>query len=639
MGDLGSRAMNLTPRGQLYIVAVSAAGLLVVGHCITMLLANPIGWEWVILAGLTLLSGSFTVRVPSFQARISVSETFVFTSILLFGTCAGTLTVALDTLVASLFSKRTREPLRILFNLSSASLSIWMAAHLFYATAKIVPLSIAPTPVPELVWPLVAMTALYFLLNSGLVAVALATERQDGAFAIWRKIFPWLSLNYFGGASVAALLVSYTRTVDFPALSIIVPLLVITFLTYKTALGRVEDAVQHVDEVNRLYLSTIETLATAIDAKDQVTHGHIRRVQKFALGLARKLGVQDPLQLKALEAAALLHDMGKIAVPEHILNKPSGLTAGEFDKMKLHSSVGADILSSIKFPYPVVPIVRHHHESWDGTGYPDGLRGTDIPLGARILAVVDCFDALTSDRPYRPRLTDSEAIEILMKRRAIMYDPLIVDRFIATKDELSEAIGDGPATPNNLEGFLRPVLPPSPAAEAASAKPIVSALGVVAKLELRQAVRTVLTAVNKETSCVLSVAYLKDKSRDELVTIDALGQNAESLNGITLPLGSRVSGWVAANGRAILNTDARLELPTMIGTANLICAALPIHFEAEIAGVLLVVRKQSQPFESGEIDYLESICHKFNETPLRELLSSALASVLIERPGKHPSIH
>lgn len=184
--------MNLTPRGQLYIVVVGAAGLLVVGHCITMLLENPIGWEWVVLAGLTLLSGSFTVRVPSFQARISVSETFVFTSVLLFGTCAGTLTVALDTLVAALSSRRrAREPLRVLFNLASASLSIWTAGHAFYGLSGIEPLSVAPTRVPELLWPLVGMTSIHFLLNSGLVAAALSTERNESAFMIWRRIFPW----------------------------------------------------------------------------------------------------------------------------------------------------------------------------------------------------------------------------------------------------------------------------------------------------------------------------------------------------------------------------------------------------------------------------------------------------------------
>ena len=208
------------------------------------------------------------------------------------------------------------------------------------------------------------------------------------------------------------------------------PLLLVCYLTFRTAMARVEDSNQHLSELNRLYLSTVETLAMAIDAKDQVTHGHIRRVQTHATALARHVGVSDEKLLQAIEAAALLHDMGKLAVPERILNKPGKLTDAEFEKMKLHASVGADILSAINFPYPVVPIVRHHHENWDGSGYPSSLKGTEIPIGARILAVVDCFDALTSDRPYRPRLTDEQALAILSDRRGSMYDPLIVDTFI-----------------------------------------------------------------------------------------------------------------------------------------------------------------------------------------------------------------
>ena len=157
--------------------------------------------------------------------------------------------------------------------------------------------------------------------------------------------------------------------------------------------------------MDHLYLSTVETLAMAIDAKDDVTHNHVRRVQAYAMGLAKELGVTDELTLKAIEAAALLHDTGKLAVPEHILNKPGKLNEAEFEQMKRHVDVGADILSLVEFPYPVVPIVRCHHESWDGSGYPRGVRGEDIPIGARILSVVDCFDALTSDRPYRAAMT------------------------------------------------------------------------------------------------------------------------------------------------------------------------------------------------------------------------------------------
>ena len=167
----------------------------------------------------------------------------------------------------------------------------------------------------------------------------------------------------------------------------------------------------------------------AIDAKDQITHGHVRRVQAYAIGLAHAVGVTSETELKAIEAAALLHDMGKLAIPEHILNKPGKLTAAEYETMKQHANIGADILSAIEFPYPVVPIVRYHHENWDGRGYPQGLSGDNIPIGARILAVVDCFDALTSDRPYRPRLADTEALRILRERSGNMYDPALVETF------------------------------------------------------------------------------------------------------------------------------------------------------------------------------------------------------------------
>ena len=235
-------------------------------------------------------------------------------------------------------------------------------------------------------------------MNSWIITFAISLERRLSPLTLWRDNFVWLSLNYFGGASIAILLVSYTRRLDydFTYLAVIVPLLVVLYLTFSTSLGRVADANKHLAQLNALYMSTIETLAMAIDAKDQITHGHIRRVQILAVRLAQQVGVSDISLIRAIEAASLLHDMGKLAVPEYILNKPGPLSPAEFARMKLHASVGADILSAIEFPDPVVPIARHHHENWDGSGYPDHLAGTNIPIGARILSVVDCFDALTS---------------------------------------------------------------------------------------------------------------------------------------------------------------------------------------------------------------------------------------------------
>src|SRR5437899_3269772 len=240
---------------------------------------------------------------------------------------------------------------------------------------------------------------------------------------VWRANFRWLWVGYLGAGSTAFCLVLLLQQRNFMAAMMVLPLLAIFQVTLRSTFGRLDDAKRHLNDMDRLYLSTVETLAMAIDAKDDVTHNHVRRVQAYAVGLARALGVTDEQTIKAIEAAALLHDTGKLAVPEHILNKPGKLTESEFEKMKLHVDVGADILSLVDFPFPVVPIVRCHHESRDGSGYPRGIVGADIPIGARILSVVDCFDALTSNRPYRRRMTDAAAIEILRSRRGTMYDP------------------------------------------------------------------------------------------------------------------------------------------------------------------------------------------------------------------------
>ncbi|MGD9715225.1 MAG: HD-GYP domain-containing protein, partial [Thermomicrobiales bacterium] len=423
--------------GRIYVWTVILVGLAVLAKSLHELATTGVGQQWFVLAALTLISGSATVKLPSVPASISISETFVVAAVLLYGPAAGTVIVALDGLIISYWiAKRRREVYRALFNMSAPAVSAWVAAHLFFFLSGIEPLVLAPASLDRVLPSLVVFAATYFGLNSWLIAFAVSLEERVSPVAVWRGHFAWLSLNYFCGASMAVLLVVYTREIDLRFIGVIVPLLLVLYFTFKTSMDRVEDANRHVEKVNRLYLSTIETLAMAIDAKDQVTHGHIRRVQRYAVGLARELGVADEALLKAIEAAALLHDMGKLAIPEHILNKPGRLTEAEFERMKAHASVGAEILSAIDFPYPVVPIVRHHHESWNGTGYPDGLSGTDIPIGARILSVVDCFDALTSDRPYRRRLSDSDAIAILMERRGSMYDPLVVDTFQRVHEKL-----------------------------------------------------------------------------------------------------------------------------------------------------------------------------------------------------------
>lgn len=593
--------MNLSARGQLFVWTVSAVGLVVLAECIASVLHDPFRREWVILALLTLLSGFFTIKIPALGARFSVSETFVFTSVLLFGTSAGTVTLALDALVAATGSTSRREPLRIIFNLASATLSIWVASHVFYSLAGIEPLfDNDKVKLEQFLWPLVLQTLTYFLMNSCLVAIAIGFERNVNWYAVWRRSFLWLGVSYFTGASVAALLVSYTRKVDLMGLTIIVPLLIISYLTFKISLGRIEDATRHVEQVDRLYISTIETLAMAIDGKDQVTHGHIRRVQRFALGLAAELGVRDEMHVKALEAAALLHDTGKLVVPEHILNKPGRLTPGEFDKMKLHATAGAEILSAIQFPYPVVPIVRHHHEAWDGSGYPDGLKGTAIPLGARILQVVDCFDALTSDRPYRGRLTDQEALTVLMQRRGTMYDPLVVDTFVAVKDKLE-------ADTMQASSKLDAVLTRDPTRRVSAELEYRLEAALVQHPSFVHEATLLARSLLESTGAHLAVFFIKDYARDELISALVLSRKNPTAKIIVVPVGGRVSGWVAANGRAILNADSALDLPLESSELALSrCLSVPIVNGSEIPAVLSLYLDDARGFSDHDLRVVEA---------------------------------
>jgi putative nucleotidyltransferase with HDIG domain len=319
----------------------------------------------------------------------------------------------------------------------------------------------------------------------------------------------------------------------------------------------------------------------AVDAKDQITHGHIRRVQTYAVELAKRLGVNDTSQIKAIEAAALLHDMGKLAIPEHILNKPGKLTPAEFDKMKRHADIGADLLSSVKFPYPVVPIVRHHHENWDGTGYPSGIAGTDIPIGARILSVVDCFDALTSDRPYRPRLSDEDAFRMLRERRGSIHDPLIVDVFIAAHHEIAAAVTASSIEP--ASDTVSSVSDPDASrsfrnirANAAETALLLACRGRILTASTdEEALAAAAQCLRQATPAVVYALFAYDTNNDSLVCRYATGHQSHLLSGLRIPMGERVTGWSGATRRPSVNSDAALDL-----------TRLAEFFEPPLRGVL-----------------------------------------------------
>jgi putative nucleotidyltransferase with HDIG domain len=414
----------------------------------------------------------------------------------------------------------------------------------------------------------------------------------------------------------------------------VLPLLAVFHLTLRSSFGRLDDARRHLGDLDRLYLSTVETLAMAIDAKDDVTHSHVRRVQAYAVGLARALNVTDDLTLKAIEAAALLHDTGKLAVPERILNKPGKLTESEFEKMKEHVDIGADILSLVEFPYPVVPIVRAHHESWDGSGYPRGIRGEDIPLGARILSVVDCFDALTSDRPYRRKMTDSEAIAILRERQGKMYDPKVVDTFVRVYRDI-EVIGDAPehrevmqrVTHSRQDDNVSHGVTPDVAGNAPASLLAFVSLARVASGDA--GIADVLALGSRLLADVVPGAtgawYVPDVARDRLVVADSFGPAASSLRGVSVAVGDRLTGWVAANRQPIVNSDAALDLGPSAEAASLhTCMSVPLLMGESLVGVLSLYAPSASAF-AGDCGRLIQMVAPHIAVALHTALSEARA--------------
>src|SRR5437868_10547620 len=294
---------------------------------------------------------------------------------------------------------------------------------------------------------LLVANVVHIVVNTGLVSKFFALRQGDTTLRLWRQNFLWAAPNFLPTSAVASVLYI---TLQYNALLTFVigaPILVGLYLGHRQYRNSVQARIKVIEQaqterismMEKAHRETLEALAVAINAKDEVTHEHVLRVQIYAAGVAHLLGCTTE-EIEALKAGALLHDVGKIAVPDYILNKPGKLTAAEFDKMKLHTVVGAQILSRVEFPYPVAPVVRHHHERWDGKGYPDGLQGEAIPLTARILSVVDCFDAVREDRQYRRGLTREEAIALIMEGAGTQYDPRVVGMFVTHLPEFEAEI-------------------------------------------------------------------------------------------------------------------------------------------------------------------------------------------------------
>src|SRR6185436_5806293 len=359
--------------------------------------------------------------------------------------------VILSAIVGFVSAYRLANSRVTLFTTGMAVISTFVAASLYGAlvdffAGKANPAWNGTLSLDLFLVPVFGLAALQYTLSTFVTAWFASIEEGKFRLLPSKESVVWTLTTQLACAASAVLFYSAIRNkgISYGLLGLLITALV--HLLYRFNQKRIEDLKQaeaerrrHIEEMAEIHMNTIESLAIAIDAKDQTTHGHVRRTQIYATQMGKVFKVTES-EVQALHAGALLHDIGKLAVPEYILNKPGKLTEAEFAKMKIHPSVGGDILKRVKFPYPVEDIVRYHHEKWDGSGYPKGLKGEGIPLVARIISVVDFYDATRCDRPYRKGMKREESLALLKSMVGTSFDPKVVETFIEHVEEFDQLI-------------------------------------------------------------------------------------------------------------------------------------------------------------------------------------------------------
>jgi len=393
-----------------------------------------------------------------------------------------------------------------------------------------------------------------------------------------------------------------------------------------------EEELGRARETAELHMSAVESLAIAIDAKDQTTHGHVRRSRVYAVELGRLLNASGA-ELEALRAGALLHDIGKLAVPEYILNKPGKLTAAEFEKMKVHATVGARIVSRVRFPYPVEEIVRFHHEKWDGTGYPEGLKGERIPLVARIISVVDFYDSTRCDRPYRAGMRREESLALLKRMAGKSFDPVVVEMFVRnvenfdgliSEEDLREQVQSNTEVASLVVRGDEALTDAAPRAEDKTAgfRSIAEAQREV--FALHEIAQTIGSSLNLEDTAALVAAKLRsvvpfdtcvifvvDEQTDKAEPVYSVGEGSEFFMGRCVSVGDGITGWVIANARSMSGAHAELDtagLPAEVASRIRDVVSSPLLREDGAFGAVTLYSAGEATYNADHVRLLESVC-------------------------------
>ncbi|MGD0271637.1 MAG: HD domain-containing phosphohydrolase [Candidatus Sulfotelmatobacter sp.] len=570
-----------------------------------------------------ILASSLKVSLPGIEGTLSVN--FLFTLIgILEMSLPETLLIGLVSTLAQFYWRPARQlkAVQLVFNLSQVTVCSAAA----YGAYKLVSIYVLHVPGPL---ALLVAAITHFACNTTAMSTIIGLTEDKPIPKVWTSSYLWSFPYYMVGAAIAGLVSFLNRHIGWQASLLVLPPIYLMYRSYRLYLGKLEAEKQHAEKLSGLHLRTIEALALAIEAKDQTTGEHLQRVRIYAMELARDLGLTED-ETEALRAASVLHDIGKLAVPEHIISKPGKLTPEEFEKMKIHPIVGAEILEQVDFPYPVVPIVRAHHEKWNGSGYPNGLEGEAIPIGARILAAVDCLDALASDRQYRKALPLHEAMAKVASEAGISFDPRVVGILQRRYVELEKLAHEQPfqappklSTDIKVErglapdaGFARPEEPVLHRAGAAKNYVDVMAAARREAQALSDFGDKLGSALSLEDLFSLLAVRVKhlvahDSLAVYVVRNEALipefvsGENFRMFSSLRIPIGDGLSGWVAQNAKPILNGNPSVEPgylndPTKYSTLRS-ALAVPLEGASGVVAVVALYRTRADAFSRDEL--------------------------------------
>jgi diguanylate cyclase (GGDEF)-like protein/putative nucleotidyltransferase with HDIG domain len=614
-----------------------------------------------------ILASGLKVQLPGIDGTMSVNFLFILLGVMELSLPETLVIGCTATLVQSVWQARKRlDPVKVIFNvagmMANASALTYLSYH--WLTARFA----SSKPILLMVAALV-----FFFANTLPISIVIALTEGKSSRKVWSECYFWSFPYYLVGAAAVGLVGIVNRTAGWETSLLVLPLIYWVYRSYRLYLGRleaekerVEVEKRHVEEIASLNMRTIEALALAIEAKDHTTHTHLQRVRIYAVEIAKELKLPDE-QIEALRAAALLHDIGKLAVPEQIINKPGRLTPEEFERMKIHPIVGAEILERVAFPYPVAPIVRSHHERWDGSGYPDGLSSEEIPIGARILAAVDCLDALASHRQYRPALPLAEAMSKVKEKAGSWFDPQVVEILERNYVELerSAQMTEETSVPHSLSKTVKVERGLAPAAGFERTDPTTLGAGESADFlssiasarqeaqimfELSQDLGVSLSL--SETLSVLSMRLRRMIPYDSIAVFVnrngwllpelVSGENFRTLSSLKIRVGEGLCGWVAENCKPIVNGNPQVEAGYIVepGKHTPLQSALVVPLEGltGVVGVLAMYNTNRDAFTPDHLRILLAVASKValsveNALKYQQAESSATTDYLTGLPN------